>query len=393
MTGRVLITGAGMVTAAGVGVEANLRTLMDGEGAAFAPARYLHTSLTIPVAEVPLDNNELTARCGLHPSEAHSRTYLLALLAAQEALDSAHISSAQAGKLGLVAATTGAGIEVIEACYDTLDQHLAAIPNFSSSNLTDSLARYFGITHPVTTISTACSSSANALQVAARLIRHGRASRLLVGGMDGLSRFSLNGFNSIEIVSPTGCRPFDASHNGVTLGEGAAFLVLESEQAAQERGAEVWGELSGYANRNEAYHPTSSRPDGAGAAETIRAALAQAGMQPDGVDCINAHGTGTVVNDQSEGNAIVSTLGSGVPVTSTKGFTGHTLAACGAVEAIYSLLSIRHGVIFGNNRVLQPMPEVSLSLPLHTYTASVSTVLSNSFGFGGSNTVLIFAKA
>lgn len=169
--------------------------------------------------------------------------------------------------------------------------------------------------------------------------------------------------------------------------------MLESEQAAQERGAEVWGELSGYANRNEAYHPTSSRPDGAGAAETIRAALAQAGMQPDGVDCINAHGTGTVVNDQSEGNAIVSTLGSGVPVTSTKGFTGHTLAACGAVEAIYSLLSIRHGVIFGNNRVLQPMPEVPLSLPLHTYTASVSTVLSNSFGFGGSNTVLIFTKA
>ena len=223
------------------------------------------------------------------------------------------------------------------------------------------------------------------------MIKNGLMNSVLVGGMDALTRFTLNGFNSLEIVSPDGCRPFDRDRNGVTIGEGAAFFVLESEDVVA--GKTVYGEITGYANRNEAFHQTASSPDGSGAIMTIRKALEIAGIHSGDIDYINAHGTGTLINDLSEGNAIQTVFGKEIPpVSSTKGYTGHTLAAAGAIEAVISLLSIKHQTIFPNLRLENPMEELSFVPETEVKKHEIFHILSNSFGFGGSNSTLIISN-
>jgi len=223
------------------------------------------------------------------------------------------------------------------------------------------------------------------------MIEAGLVNTVLAGGMDALSRFSINGFHSLEILSPTGCRPFDQQRNGVTIGEGAAFLVLESEKAAA--GKKIYGEIAGYANHNEAFHQTASSPDGDGAVMTMRHALNIARIQPSKIDYINAHGTGTQINDLSEGNAIAAVFGNDIPpVSSTKSFTGHTLAAAGAVEAVLSLLSIKEQVLLPNMGLENVMEELPFTPQKTMKKADINYVLSNSLGFGGANTTLIFKK-
>ncbi len=390
---KVWVTGMGMVTAAGSNVTTCGQTLMRG-GVSFAPSRYVKTTLSVPVAEVPFPNSQLADMCGLTYSPSVSRTFYLGLLAAREALAMAGI--ADASSLGLIAASTGVGIDINEQYYALFapgahpDVPEQVCENFSADYLTRQLAHHFGITQPVTCISTACSSGANALMLAARLIQSGKAKRLLVGGMDSLSRFQLNGFNSLEIVSPDGCHPFSASRNGVTLGEGAAFLVLEADSCVGNRPA--YACLSGYANCNEAYHQTATQPDGLGAAAVIRAALRKADLLPQQISYVQAHGTGTVSNDLSEGLALQKVLGSRVPVSSVKGFTGHTLAACGAVGAVCSVLALQQQCVFRNAGQQEAMPEAQLALVQQSAPAVVQHVLTNSFGFGGNDVSLIFSK-
>ncbi|MBK8949956.1 MAG: hypothetical protein IPM68_14210 [Flavobacteriales bacterium] len=240
----------------------------------------------------------------------------------------------------------------------------------------------------------ACSSSANALMLGDRLLRHGLTDVAVVGGTDALCKFTVNGFNSLLILDREPCRPFDRDRAGLNLGEAAAYLVLETESRARARGAEVLAVVSGYANTNEAFHATASSPDGTGATRASAAGLAMAQLTPEAISYVNVHGNGTPNNDASEGIALNRLFHGAVPpFSSTKSFTGHTLGAAGAVEAVYAVLAIRHGVHFANLRWRTPLAEAPLVPVTRTRSdVAVRHVLSSSsFGFGGNNTSLVLS--
>ena len=271
------------------------------------------------------------------------------------------------------------------------DHHKNVIETFDSADSTEKIADLLKIRHYIATISTACSSSANAIMLGARMIRHNRLDRVIAGGTDALTKYTINGFNTLEILSPDPCRPFDVNRKGLTLGEGAAFLVLESEEIADPDS--IICELKGFGNANDAYHSTASSPDGNGAGHAMQKAIASAGLNSSDINYINAHGTGTDINDLSEGNAIMVTFGNNIPlVSSTKAFTGHTLAAAGAVEAVISVLALKHRFIPANLHFKHKINELSFS-PVINFMKDypLRHVLSNSFGFGGNNTSLIFS--
>ena len=394
MSRSVFVTGFGIISALGCGVESNFSSLV-AERSGIGQARYVKTSLDrYPFAEVPFSSAELAAKVGLEMKPFYSRTFLLGLLAVNEALQMSgcepYLSS-----MGFIGSTTVAGMDLTEPCYSRLwagDTSLAhLVDSMDCSDACNRIASMLGIRSHVANISTACSSSANAIMLGARLIRAGMVDRVFVGGMDSLARFSINGFNSLEILSPTGCHPFDHNRDGVTIAEGAAFLVLEAEEVVGQR--PVYGEIKGYANANSAYHQTASSPNGEGAVAVIQAALKKAAFQPSEIDYINAHGTGTKNNDISEGRAMATVFGDAIPpFSSTKGYTGHTLAAAGAVEAIVSLLTINHGMIFPNLRFETPMEELPIRPVTSLQKAEIRNVLSNSFGFGGADTSLVISK-
>ncbi len=387
---RVFITGFGIISGIGCGEEETFRSLTE-KRSAIGEISFLETTLRrYPVSEIKKSNDELIQLAGLSPEKTYSRTFLLGLIAAQQAVRMSGCES-RLPSMGILGSTTVGGMDLNERYYKDIVQHTDKIPLLECADCTERIAAHFGIKSNVATMSTACSSSANTIMTGVRMIKNGLLDSVLVGGMDALTRFTLNGFNSLEIVSPTGCRPFDRDRNGVTIGEGAAFLVLDSEEAAA--GKTVYGEVTGYANRCEAFHQTASSPDGSGAIMTIRKALEVAGIRPEEIDYINAHGTGTQINDLSEGNAIQAVFGEKAPpVSSTKGYTGHTLAAAGAIEAVIALLSIRHQTVFPNLRLENPVAELSFIPETEVSKRKIMHVLSNSFGFGGSNSTLIISN-
>jgi 3-oxoacyl-[acyl-carrier-protein] synthase-1 len=228
----------------------------------------------------------------------------------------------------------------------------------------------------------------------AELIKHGQLDRVVCGGSDVLSKFTLNGFNSLMILDKRTMHPFDATRGGVNLGEGAAYVVIESEEMVQKFNKKPLAELTGYSNSNDAFHQTASSPDGDGALLSMTRALAMAGVKPAEVDYINCHGTATENNDLSEALAIQNLFKEHVPhFSSTKPYTGHTLAAAGSVEAVFAILCIQNKVLFPNLNFENQMPETSIA-PVKSLLQNVEVkhVLSNSFGFGGSNTSLLFSK-
>jgi 3-oxoacyl-[acyl-carrier-protein] synthase-1 len=394
MIPKVFITGYGIISGIGCGENETLHSLQE-KSSGIGNVSFLKTALSHhPVAEIKKTNEELCTIADIPYQASYSRTFLLGLIAAQQAVKMASCER-QLSSMGILGSTTVAGMDLNEQFFKDLTRrdyrYLDMIPSFECADSTDRIAGYFGITSNVITMSTACSSSANTIMVGARMIKNGLLDRVLVGGMDSLTRFTLNGFNSLEILSPTGCKPFDRDRNGVTIGEGAAFLVLESEKAAA--GKNVYGEIAGYANKNEAFHQTASSPDGSGAIMTITKALEVAGLKPENIDYINAHGTGTEINDLSEGNAINTVFKEKMPlVSSTKGYTGHTLAAAGVIEAVLSVLSLKEQLIFPNLRMSVPMEGLLFNPVTETRNHAVENILSNSFGFGGSNSTLIFSK-
>jgi 3-oxoacyl-[acyl-carrier-protein] synthase-1 len=229
---------------------------------------------------------------------------------------------------------------------------------------------------------------------AARLIRNGYLDWAIAGGTDALSRFTINGFNSLMILDNELCRPFDDTRKGLNLGEGAGYVVLASEKMVALLAQQPTVKLSGFANANDAYHQTASSPEGRGNFDAMSGALAEAGLQPSDIDYINLHGTGTANNDSSEGIAISRLFGTDLPyVSSTKTYTGHTLAACGGIEAIYATLAIEEGVVFPNLRFQHQMKELEFAPQTNLLEGKeIRHVLSNSFGFGGNCTSLIFSK-
>ncbi len=258
--------------------------------------------------------------------------------------------------------------------------------------VTELVADAMGIRHHVSTISTACSSGANALMYGARMIRAGMLDVVIAGGTDALTRFTLNGFNTLMILDQQNCRPFDDTRTGLNLGEGAGYVVLVSDAVAEK--ISPWCRLAGFANANDAYHQTASSPDGTGNFLAMKSALDMGGLQPADIGYINLHGTGTQNNDSSEGLAITRLFGESVPpASSTKSFTGHTLGASGGIEAVFSAWALREGIIYPNANFSVQMKELAFS-PVTAFSRGngLRNVMSNSFGFGGNCSSLVFSK-
>jgi 3-oxoacyl-[acyl-carrier-protein] synthase-1 len=274
------------------------------------------------------------------------------------------------------------------------EDHLNVLDAHDCGDSTERIADYLGNVDYVTTISTACSSAANAVMLGCRMIKHGLLDRAVVGGVDALSKFTFNGFNTLMILDKEWCKPFDENRKGLNLGEGAAFLVIEGENALNKRLGKPLAEVVGYANANDAYHQTASSPEGYGATLAIQQALAMSGLTPSQIDYINMHGTGTPNNDLSESMATLAVFGNQVPkFSSTKAFTGHTLAASASIEAVISVLSLQNSMIFPNLNFTTPIANLNLVPVTKLINSPINTVLSNSFGFGGNCSSLIFKKA
>ncbi|GHS87837.1 beta-ACP synthase [Bacteroidia bacterium] len=404
------ITGAGIISAIGNNKQETLSALQE-QRSGIAPLRYLNTSHTeFPVGEVKLTNEEMMQLLGIPETEVTTRTSLMGMIAVREALLEAQlIAPLQNTKIALISGTTVGGMDKTEVYYlDFFEDNSkdAYIATHDCGSSTEMIADYFGIFSLVETISTACSSAANAIMLGAQLIRDGRADVVVAGGCESLTKFHLNGFNSLMILDREPCKPFDAHRAGLNLGEGAAYVVLESEECFSRRlrvkpamtPLKPLALLSGYANTCDAFHQTASSSNGEGAYLAMTKALAAANLSPEEIDYINAHGTGTENNDLSEGIAIQRVFGEKIPPTSsTKSFTGHTTSAAGGLEAVISILALQHDFIPANLNFSTPMPELSFE----PYTArhggidpqapNLKHVLSNSFGFGGNGTALIFS--
>lgn len=390
-----------MVTALGLSVNDNLHALQAGKDV-LGPPEILQTRHRsgLHLAEVKQTNQALAQLLGI-PMQGLSRTTLLGMLALKEALYDLPPEQSAHKRIVFINATTVGGMSDVENVYDLMTSEqtegdfMHLIDSLDCADCTQRIARHFKLGDWQTTISTACSSAANALQLGARMIELDEVDIAICGGTDALTRFTLNGFKSLKNVDPEPCKPFDDNRNGLNLGEGAAYLVLESAASVADRGIAPLAQLAGYGNTNEAHHPTAPSPDGAGALRTMQAALQHAGIQPGQVQYINAHGTATQGNDLSEANAIAQLFGPEhyPPFSATKSMTGHTLAASGAVEAIICCLAVQHGFIPPNLRFSTPISGVGI----HPVTATlmdqdINYALSNSFGFGGNNVTLVIKK-
>jgi 3-oxoacyl-[acyl-carrier-protein] synthase-1 len=394
----IAITGMGLISAIGNNVAENYEALISSS-TGIAKVKHLETrhANSILVGEVNLTNAQLTSYLKLPSQHNYSRTALLGAYAAKQALNNAGILNISKYKTGLVSATTVGGMDKTEQHYYKFLESKESekyIDGYHAADTTKKIAEQLNITQSfVTTISTACSSAANAIMLGARLIKAGKLDRVIVGGTDSLSKFTINGFNSLMILSDTFCTPFDDDRKGLNLGEAAAYLVLESDAVVKKESKEVFGYVKGYGNANDAFHQTASSENGDGATLAMLRALKTANLNPSHISYINAHGTATVNNDLSESRAISRVFKDLVPnFSSTKQFTGHTLAAAGAVEAVFSILALQHQVVFPNLNFKTQMQDSTLTPQLNLAFKKLHTVMSNSLGFGGNCTTLIFSK-
>jgi len=392
---RVFVTGCGIITSIGNNLEENLKSLISGRSG-IGKITLLETAHrnTLPAGEIGLRDEELAHILGIEFREGLTRTALLGMIAAKEAWRNAGCRIQDGRRTGLISGSTVGGMVATEKYYPDLlvnDSRNAWIEANESSESTERIARYLGIKDFVSTINTACSSSANVIMTGARLIRAGMLDRVIAGGADALSIFTLNGFNTLMIYDREPCKPFDEQRNGLNLGEGAAYLVLEAEDVTGSRLPLC--ELRGYGNSTDAHHQTALSPEGTGPQLAMKLALERGGLEPGDISYINVHGTATINNDLSEGMGMLTLFGEKIPpFSSTKPFTGHLLGASGAVEAVFSILSIRHDSVWPNLNFNTPMKEFGFLPARQAIRGSgIRHVLSNSFGFGGNNTSLVFS--
>lgn len=384
---RIAITGVGAVSAIGMNCAETLQSLLN-ERSGIGRMRQLgsvHTEL--PVGEVPYSDAELRTIAGVS-DEPMPRTSLLGIIAAREALAMANRTCD-----AFISGTTVGGMDLTEQHWREYADGKAAenIRLHEAGESTNAIAKYLGHFGFIATPSTACSSALNAIMVGANLLRTGQAKAALVGGAESLSMFHLNGFNTLMILDRQPCRPFDAGRNGLNLGEGAGYIVIESEDEAIARGATILGYIGGYANTCDAYHQTASSADGEGAFLAMQGAIQMAGLQPADIDYVNAHGTATPNNDLSESAALLRLFGSRMPaVSSTKAFTGHTTSASGGIEAVFCLLAMQHGFVPANLNWSET-GEGLIVPTAHTTKQPLKRVLCNAFGFGGNESSLVLS--
>jgi 3-oxoacyl-[acyl-carrier-protein] synthase-1 len=299
-----------------------------------------------------------------------------------------------AARIGVFLGTSTSGMLCTEQAYRHRDPATGALPadfRYATTHATGSLSAFvreaLGLRGPAFVISTACSSSAKAFGNAARMMDLGLIDAAVVGGVDSLCLTTLHGFNSLELLSPEICRPWDATRHGLSLGEAAAFALLERDADAPR----AW--LRGVGESSDGHHMSSPHPEGAGAADAMRGALAQAGLSPSDVDYLNLHGTATPGNDAAEDAGVIAVFGDRLPCSSTKGATGHTLGAAGGVEAAISMLALEHGLMPGGLNRVSPDGALRVHYLDAPREAALDVVASNSFGFGGSNACLVFGRA
>lgn len=392
MTEGIVVTGVGVICSIGTNAQECLESLMT-ERSGIDHIRHLETvhKNEFKLGEVKRSNQELRQMLGLDDNTLYSRTTLLAMVAAKEAIGMANAGNNAKSKVGFVSSTTVGGMDITEQKYLSENEDNSYLKSHPCGDSSKQVADYLKDICYYTTLNTACSSGTNALIHGVRLLKHGILDRVIVGGVDALTMFTLNGFNSLMILDKEDCKPFDANRKGLNLAEGAGYVVLERAKDAKSSLCKV----SGYANANDAYHQTASSPNGDGAYKAMMEAIGMSGIKNAAIDYINVHGTGTGNNDASEGAALNRVFGKGsVPrFSSTKSFTGHTLAGAAGIESVFSVLSIVNDVIYPNLNFSTPINDLELVPVTKVIEGSgVRNVLSNSFGFGGNNSTVIFSK-
>lgn len=393
MGSKIYVVGIGVISAIGNSVTETL-TSFEARHSGIGKLTLFKSIHDLPVGEVKLSNEALTRHLNLNQS--FNRTTLLGIHAARQAVKDAGLT--KKWRMGVASGTTLGGMDRSEnffkhpewqttEAYDALKDH-------ECGSITERIAEDIQATEVLVTINTACSSSVNSIMYAARLINAGKLDAAIAGGTDSLASFTLNGFNSLMILDKQLCRPFNANRNGLNLGEGAGFLALVSEEVMQDEGLKPYCEISGFANTNDAFHQTASSPEGRGSFLAMQSALQMAGLKPGEIDYINLHGTGTKNNDSSEGIAVQRMFGERIPpASSTKAFTGHTLGASGGIEAVFSAMAIREGCVYPNLHFSERMPDVNFD-PETNFRKGINVqhVMSNSFGFGGNCSSIIFSR-
>lgn len=401
MPEKVFVTGAGVISAIGVGVDATLQSLLKEESGV-GKVRHLPTGHDeFPVGEVKLSNTEMSQMLEAAYPVSELRTVLMGAIAAKEAVKSAHLKPEDIAGAAFISGTTVGGMDKTERHFkpvfdtdaDVEDPERKELKYNDCGYSTELIAESIGNFKMLTTTSTACSSAANAIILGANMIKAGMVDIAVVGGSEALSKFHLNGFNSLMILDQDRCRPFDNNRHGINLGEGAAYIVLESERSAKARNANILAILSGYANTCDAFHQTATSEDGEGAYLSMRKAMDMARLLPEDIDYINAHGTGTPNNDITELAAMERIWEYKLPkFSSTKAFTGHTTSASGSIEAVTCLLVLNHDFIPANLGWTSPIDENGIPVTRTLTGVKVNHILNNSFGFGGNDSTLIFSK-
>ena len=322
-----------------------------------------------PVGEVDMTNQQLKTHLDIPSATEIGRTTLLGIYALQQAIVNAGITSKTPGKKILISGTTAGEMDLTEKYWHDINNHADILLRHDCGSCTENIAQHFGFIDECTTISTACSSGANAILEGAELLESGEADIVFAGGAEALTKFHLSGFASLMILDREVCRPFAPDRAGLNLGEGAAYLAMETEEQAKARGAKILCYFAGGGNACDAYHQTASSPEGEGAYLAMTQALADANISATDIQYVNAHGTGTINNDQSEMAALHRIFGDNLPkVESTKSITGHTTSAAGAIEAAICI------------QKMQDNPDWKY-------------VMDNSFGFGGNDTSIIFSSS
>lgn len=394
MANDVFVAGLGCISALGYGVEKQIESLVSGKSG-IVPLTLFETMHEVVAGEVALSNTELREMLKLPEGKEYSRTTLLGLAAAKEALEDSGLNPSE-HRIGLISATSVGGMDISELFYreylpDNRRGRLRQLTGHDCGASTQFIYDHLGLNSFCTTINTACSSANNAIMLGSRMIKAGMVDAVIAGGTDSLCRFTVNGFSSLGILDSKYCRPFDATREGLNLGEGAGYLLLVSDKL---KSAKRYSRVAGYSNANDAFHQTASSASGEGAYMAMSGALEMSHLDKSEIGYINVHGTGTPNNDSSEATALKRLFGENIPpYSSTKGFTGHTLGAAGGIESVFTVLSIYGGYIWPNLNFSERMEECDV--PPQTSVergVEIRSAMTNSFGFGGNCTTLIFDK-
>jgi 3-oxoacyl-[acyl-carrier-protein] synthase II len=393
---RVVVSGLGVVSPYGAGVKTFWAGLATGE-CAIRPMTIIDTEgfRSRIAAEVPTD-----VLGGLGVSGRRSRADRLALAAAREAVADADLAPADRAEMALFVGAVGGGMlegeewYLEEALHRRPSPKIRALRSILPASHAEMLGWRLGLGGPRETVVMACASGAASIALGSDLIRSGVTPLALAGGVDAITRICFMGFNALKLLDPEPCRPFDRGRHGMSIGEAAAFVVLEDAEHCRRRGGRVLGEILGAGISTDAHHVTSPHPEGEGMIRAMTDALAAAGREPADIGYVNAHGTGTPQNDRVEALALVRVFGEGrVLVSSTKSLVGHTMAASGSVEAAATVLALQHGLIPPTANLRDPDPDIPFDcVPETARPADVAAALSNSFGFGGHNVSLIFGR-